>query len=195
MTTTDWNASAQKASGSHVSCKRHSQQRSHSLRLLTIKTVESITESLKVGFCGVRAEKPVPKGKDVSIVRVGLPLLTRVMHLVHMRRDNQQSQHAIQRTVQLDVGVLQLRVQAGENQINNNHPERETDYQDGRQLPKYSPDGFSRMLAKSSRHINCSFGVMDAMELPPQPGFMEHDVRHIGEKIQRRNSHNQERPW
>jgi len=103
------------------------------------------------------------------------------MHFVHVRGNKQQSQKPIKLVIHANVGVFQLCVQARQNQIDDDHPERKTEQKDCGQLPKNSPNGFTRMLAKSRCHIDRTFRMMHTMKLPPEPRFVKQDMRSVGE--------------
>ena len=143
-----------KASEALVVHEGHLQEPLQCLPFLRVEAIESVTQTLKIYFRGVSAKYSIPKRKDIGVIRVGLFLISRMMHLVHMWCDDYQSQQSIHFGVHPDIGVFQLRVQSGENQIDEYNPQRNTENENCGKLPKCSPNRFARMLPKSSSHIN-----------------------------------------
>ena len=66
----------------------HFQKPSQRLPVLRVKAVEPVTQGLKIYLRCVGAKYSIPKGKDIGVIRVGLLLIPRMMHLMHMRCDN-----------------------------------------------------------------------------------------------------------
>ena len=131
----------------------------------------------------VGAEDAVPPGQAEAEVAVGLVVLHRVMHAVHVRRHQQPAQHPVHPPGQAEIAVIE---HGGgiENDLEQDHPgQRRPQQQDGGELDQHRQDDLDGMEARPGGHIVIQIGMMNAMEAPQQGHRVNHDMLQVDHQV------------
>lgn len=113
-----------------------------------------------------RAEEPVVQRQDIAVIGVRLRALARVMDLVDIGRHPDQRQHAVERTPEPDVAVLQNAVRGRYEPLNDDRQRRNSDQPHRNEYEEKAPGRFHGVRAIGGRDIHEIVAVMNLLKSP-----------------------------
>lgn len=113
-----------------------------------------------------RAKDAIKNGEDVSVVRIRLLLPLGMVHLVYVGRNPDARQVPVEPAGNPDIRVLEESIPRRKKAVDEHRRCRQAEQPDRNDDPNEAPDPLEWMLTKSSRHVNETITVMNAMDAP-----------------------------
>ena len=163
--------------------------RQHAIEPLLSRIAELLDADRHALVAGCRlipvgAEQAIPPRQIEAEVRVGLADHDGVVHAVHVRRDDQPSQHAVDPRRQPHVGVIEHRSCVEEDLEDQHRYRRRAKRRNDGELDHHRQHDLDRMKPRSRRHIELEIGVVHAMQPPKGWHRMEEHMLEIDDEIE-----------
>ena len=114
----------------------------------------------------VGAAEIVPPGKCEAEVCVGLDRRRRMMHAMHIGRDDEEPEHTISAQGKTEVGVIEHGTDIQEHFEREHRQRRCPKGADGRELEQHGEENFSRMKPRARGDVYIDVGVMHTVQAP-----------------------------
>jgi len=148
----------------------------HFARIGEITNADGHAGMAAARLVAIGAEQAVPPAQVEAEVGIGLVVLDGMMHAVHVGRDDDPAQYAIERGRQADVAVIE-HGRGIEQYLEDHHRDhRRAEHHDGGKLDQHGQDDLDGMETRTRRHVIVEVGMVYAMQPPQRRNGMDHDM-------------------
>ncbi len=132
----------------------------------------------------VGAAKIVPPGKREAEVCVGLDRHRRMMHAMHIGRDDEETEHTISDQGKTEVGVIKHGTDIQEHLEREHRQRRCPKGADGRALEQHGEENLPRMKPRTRGDVYIDVGVVHTMQAPEDRHRVKQHMLQVDGEIQ-----------
>jgi len=132
----------------------------------------------------VGAAEMVPPGKRESEVCVGLDGRRRMMHTMHIWRDDEEPEHTISDQGNTDVGVIEHGTSIQQHLEREHRQRRGPKGTDGCELDQHGEEDFARMKPRTRGDVYIDVGMMHTVQAPENRYRVKQHMLQVDGEIQ-----------
>ena len=136
------------------------------------------------GLGAIGSEQTVPPGQVEAEIAVGLPRNDRMVHPVHLGRDHEPAQHAVDARRHPHVAVVEHRGRIQQNLEDQHGDGRRAESRHDRQFDGHGQQDFDRVKAGAGGDVEIEIGVVHPVQPPERGHRVEHDVLEIDREVE-----------
>ena len=139
------------------------------------------------GLVTVGAEQAIPPGDIEAVVAFGFAPIDRVVHAMHIRRDDKKAQHSIDLNRQTDIPVVEHGCSV-EHDLEDHHCDGgSAEHENGGKLDQHRDYNFARMKTQPRRNVEFQIRVMHPMQPPEERNSVEQQVLAVDRQIEQKH--------